>query len=278
MTSGNIDVKTVAGFGEQWGLLTQAEMEPGERQRIFDRYFSIFPWDLLPKQGATGADIGCGSGRWAALVAPRVAKLHLVDASEAALEVAKRNLCSAPNVDFHHANIDELPFADGSLDFAYSLGVVHHVPDTRRAVQKIATKLKPRSPLLLYIYYSFDNRPAWYRWLWMTSDVSRRVVARLPGPLRYTVSQLAAGLVYWPLARTGWLLGRLFRMPTNWPLGNYANKSFYVMRTDALDRLGTRLEHRFSRAQIQEIMGSAGLADVRFSDAPPYWCAVGIKR
>ncbi|MGA8691845.1 MAG: class I SAM-dependent methyltransferase, partial [Methyloceanibacter sp.] len=73
-------------------------MEPGERQRIFDRYFSIFPWDLLPKQGATGADIGCGSGRWAALVAPRVAKLHLVDASEAALEVAKRNLCSAPNV------------------------------------------------------------------------------------------------------------------------------------------------------------------------------------
>jgi hypothetical protein len=50
------------------------------------------------------------------------------------------------------------------------------------------------------------------------------------------------------------------------------------MRTDALDRLGTRLEHRFNRAQIQEMMASAGLADVRFSDASPYWCAVGIKR
>ena len=48
------------------------------------------------------------------------------------------------------------------------------------------------------------------------------------------------------------------------------------MRTDALDRFGTRLEQRFSRAQITTMMSDAGLVDVRFGDAP-YWCALGFK-
>jgi len=61
------------------------------------------------------------------------------------------------------------------------------------------------------------------------------------------------------------------------PLSYYRDKSLYVMRTDALDRFGTRLERRFTRSQIEQMMKNAGLKDIRFNDAPPYWCAVGIK-
>jgi hypothetical protein len=49
------------------------------------------------------------------------------------------------------------------------------------------------------------------------------------------------------------------------------------MRTDALDRFGTRLEKRFTRPQVTELLEDAGLERVRVSDAPPYWCAVGFK-
>jgi hypothetical protein len=49
------------------------------------------------------------------------------------------------------------------------------------------------------------------------------------------------------------------------------------MRTDALDRFGTRLEQRFTRTEIRGIMEAAGLVDIRFSDAPPFWCAVGRR-
>jgi hypothetical protein len=50
------------------------------------------------------------------------------------------------------------------------------------------------------------------------------------------------------------------------------------MRTDALDRFGTKLEKRFSRKEIQSMMEKSGLEHIVFSENPPYWCAVGYKR
>src|SRR5215472_4621010 len=84
---GNLDERTVGGFGFEWTLFEQARLDSDERHRLFDNYFSIFPWQRLPPDGGVGADVGCGSGRWATLVAPRVARLHVVDASSAALAV-----------------------------------------------------------------------------------------------------------------------------------------------------------------------------------------------
>ncbi len=51
----------------------------------------------------------------------------------------------------------------------------------------------------------------------------------------------------------------------------------YVMRTDALDRFGTPIERRFRRKEVHALLDAAGFADIRFSDAPPYWCVVGVK-
>jgi hypothetical protein len=72
-------------------------------------------------------------------------------------------------------------------------------------------------------------------------------------------------------------LSRLQIPNRSFPLSWYADKSFYVMRTDAYDRFCTRLEKRFTRAQINEMLTQAGFEQIRFSDTPPFWCAVGIK-
>ena len=64
---------------------------------------------------------------------------------------------------------------------------------------------------------------------------------------------------------------------SNIPLSNYRNRSFYTMRTDALDRFGTKLEKRFSRDQIMVMMEKAGLERIRFSAVEPFWCAVGYR-
>ena len=273
----NRDDKVVAGFGDEWSRFDQQGLTEAHRRQMFQDYFDIFPWERLPP-GAQGADIGCGSGRWAQLAAPRVGTLHVVDPSPDALSVARKNLAALPNVQFHLAGVDQLPFAPASLDFAYSLGVLHHVPDTQRAMADVVTKLKPGAPLLLYLYYAFDNRPAWYRLLWRTSEVIRATVSRLPMGPRYWVSQVFALGVYWPLARTGWLLDKAHIMPRSWPLAYYRDKAFYSMRTDALDRFGTQLEQRFTQQQIRQMMQRAGLDNIQFSPNPPFWCAVGTKR
>jgi hypothetical protein len=50
------------------------------------------------------------------------------------------------------------------------------------------------------------------------------------------------------------------------------------MRTDSLDRFGTKLEQRFTKVEIENMMRAAGLKDIKFSSSVPFWCAVGIKK
>lgn len=271
----NIDEKTVSSFGDEWTRFDQSGMSDAEAKKVFCEYFADFPWDCLPKD-AEGFDMGCGSGRWARWVAPRVGRLHCIDPS-GAIEVAKKNLLDHGNVTFHRSSVDGASLPEGSQDFGYSLGVLHHVPDTAAAIRSCVGLLKPGAPLLLYLYYSFDNRPWWFRGIWRVSDFGRKLIYRLPPTLKHGVTDMIALLVYLPLALLSGLAERLGFGVASIPLSYYRKHSFYTMRTDSRDRFGTPLERRFSRLQIAEMMVQAGLVNVRFSDAVPYWCALGIK-
>jgi len=211
------------------------------------------------------------------MVAPKVSHLHLLDASADALAVARRNLAGWTNITFHLASVGDIPLDDNSLDFAFSLGVLHHVPDTAAAIRSIASKLKVGAPFLIYLYYALDNRPWWYRAIWHVSNICRMIISRLPPKARLIVSQIIAVVAYWPLARFAALVERAGFSPSKIPLESYRNRTFYVMRTDAYDRFCTRLEQRFTRHQIEQLLTSAGFDRIRFSDNVPYWCAVGSK-
>ena len=255
----NIDRRTVDGFGEEWTRFDQTDVCETELKEIFASYFRIFPWHLLP-ENAVGYDLGCGTGRWAKYVAPRVGHLHCIDASAKALEVAKRNLREFTNCEFALASVESLPLEDGAMDFGYSLGVLHHVPNTAVGIKSCVSKLKPDAPFLLYLYYAFDNRPAWFRLLWHSSDLIRRIISRSPFWLKYCLSQAIAVFVYYPLARFACLLEMFGINVDMFLLSFYRRRSFYTMRTDALDRFGTRLEQRFTARQIQGMMEEAGLS------------------
>ena len=274
--SPNVDQKVVQGFGDEWNRFTQSELSSKELKDVFRLYFSIFPWDRLPKD-AVGFDLGCGSGRWAKLVAPRVKKLHCIDPS-LALDIARKNLMEFKNCEFHNATVDEIPLKDNSMDFGYSLGVLHHCPDTQAGLDECVKKLKIGAPFLVYLYYDFDNRPWWFRIIWRITDLIRRVISRMPYSLRYWASQIIAATVYFPLARLSWAVEEIGFSSKNIPLSIYRNLSFYLMRTDALDRFGTRLEQRFSYNQIKEMMLKSGLENIEFSNEEPFWCAVGYRK
>ena len=170
-----------------------------------------------------------------------------------------------------------MPLADASMDFGYSLGVLHHIPDSAEGIRRCAGKLKPGAPLLLYLYYAFDNRPFWFRAIWRCADLLRLGISRLPHPIKLAVCNLIALLIYLPLSRIGRLAERAGIPARNLPLWAYRDKSLYTLRTDAFDRFGTRLEHRFTRKQIEEMMTSAGLERIEFNTEEPFWCAVGYK-
>jgi SAM-dependent methyltransferase len=273
----NYDARVVLEFGSEWQRFDQRALDEAEALELFNRYFAFFPWESLPVR-ALGFDAGCGSGRWARFVAPRVGVLHCVDASADALRVARNALTGHANCEFHLATIDSMPLPDCGMDFGYSLGVLHHIPDTLSALRACVDKLKPGAPFLLYLYYAFDNRPAWFRAVWKVSDAVRRVISRSPSPLKHRICDVLALTVYLPLARMARLGAHFGISVDHIPLSSYKDQSFYVMRTDALDRFGTRLEKRFTRGEMLQMMEAAGLTEVRFGDGPPYWVAAGRKK
>ena len=272
----NIDKNTVDGFGDEWSRFDQSFLDEEEQQLLFNEYFSVFPWKQISTE-SIGFDLGCGTGRWAKLVAPKVKKLICIDPSSA-LEIAKSNLSKFDNCEFEKATVDEMSIKDNSMDFGYSLGVLHHVPNTALGIKQCVQKLKSGAPLLLYLYYRFDNRPWWFKLIWYITDLLRKIVSKMPYQLRYISSQIIALLIYLPLARTAFFLEKLNFNVNNFPLTSYRNLSFYTMRTDALDRFGTRLEQRFTREEIKYMMQNAGLENIKFSNLKPFHVAVGYKK
>ena len=272
----NVDERVVEAFGDEWARFTNADLDAAELEAMFEDYVSIFPWSELP-DGAVGFDAGCGSGRWAALFAPRVGHLHCIDASARALEVARAGLGEHGNVSFRHEDLSSIGLPEESCDFGYSLGVLHHIPNTADALRACVRRLRPGAPFLVYLYYDLEGAGWVRRSLLLLVTGTRTVVARLPRVLRNLVADALAIGIYWPLARLARVVEGLGRDPARLPLFQYRNRSFQVMRNDALDRFGTRLEKRYSRQEVLELLEDAGLVDVEFSDGPPWWVAVGRR-
>lgn len=273
----NLDRATIHSFGDEWLNYDQSEITDEELSNLFHGYFCIFPWEDLPKK-PEGFDMGCGSGRWAKIVARRVGRLNCIEPSITALDVARKNLSENTNCQFINSAADnDLPLGNGSQDFGYSLGVLHHIPDTLAALKICTALLKPGAPFLVYLYYRFDNRPLWFRLVWRLSELLRFTVSKLPSPIKSIMTDIIAVLIYWPLARLAWLIDKLGFDSAFIPLSFYRYSSLYTMRTDSRDRFGTPLEKRFTRQEIKAMMTGAGLENIKFSDQEPYWVAVGRK-
>lgn len=89
---------------------------------------------------------------------------------------------------------------------------------------------------------------------------------------------MIAYIIYFPLSKAALYLEKLGLNVENIPLSEYRNKPFYQSKNDALDRFGTRLEQRFSKKQISEMLKKTGFDNIKFSTKAPYWCCVAVKK
>lgn len=266
----------VAGFDFEWARF--AAVGTADLRAISERYFVQVPPELFGSS-KIALDAGCGAGRWAYEVARRGARVIALDLG-ISVELARRNTSGAANVACVQADVRRLPIRAGSLDWAYSLGVLHHIEDPRPAVAELCRVVRPRGLVLLYLYYALDGRGPAYRAVFRAVDLLRRAVSRAPRPCVLVVASATALLVYFPLARLSALVERLglHGASAALPLSFYRDLPLRVMLNDSLDRFGTRIENRYRRGEIVDLMRGAGLSDVAISDAPPYWHGIGVVR
>lgn len=272
----NLDEETVKSFGEEWNKFTGFDEK--DLKVTGDQYFDIVDNSIVNPNSTRVLDVGCGSGRWSRYLSDKVKFIEAVDPSEAIAKASKFNR-DKKNIRWTQASVDNIPFEDNSFDFVFSLGVLHHIPDTQQALTDAVKKLKPGGHFLLYLYYALDNRGVAYKLLFKMSNSIRYVISKLPGFLKRIVCDIIALVIYFPLVSLARLLKSLSKGNAfnKLPLSYYHDKSFHIMRNDALDRFGTPLEQRFTKTEIEKMMLASGLTDIKFSEGVPFWHALGKK-
>jgi SAM-dependent methyltransferase len=270
----NLDQQVIDSFGHEWAAFDYAENETDE---ALDAQFMAYctPIDLsqFDSKFSVAADFGAGSGRWASRLLPFFSLVYALEPSDGANKVLRKKFSKESRIKILQETVGANSITDESLDLAMSLGVLHHIPNTGLAIKDVASKIKDGGIFLCYLYYKLENKPLYYRGLFWTSNSLRWVISRLPYTIRKIIARIIAALVYFPFARTAKLLANKGKDISNFPLHHYANMPFVMLQNDALDRFGTRLEQRFTKKEITEMLGDAGfnLATLNFSDLEPFW-------
>jgi len=271
----NINMETVDSFSAEWSKFNNFSEK--EINLAGDQYFDIVSPNIY--SGKSVLDVGCGTGRWSKYLASKVHILEAIDPSDAVISAAKL-LQNEKNIRISKASVNGIPFPDNSFDFVFSLGVLHHIPDTQNAMYECVKKVKSGGYFLVYLYYDFDNRGKFYKLLFLASNLIRRVVCILPSTLKKAACDFLALLVYLPIISISkfLLLIGVKKIIKHIPLSYYADKSINIIRNDSLDRFGTPLEQRYSQKEIYRMMSSCGLNDIIFSKNEPFWHAIGRKK
>ena len=119
------------------------------RRRLFGQRFEVQALVSLLDPEWTIGDLGCGTGELTETLAAGAGRVIAVDDSEAMLEAARGRLNGRGNVELRHGRIESLPIADGELDAATLVLVLHYLPSPDAAVREAARTLRPGGRLLV---------------------------------------------------------------------------------------------------------------------------------
>ena len=196
---------TAAGFGWQWQHFTQMDEKYAEQflgwiAPVTPEFFS----DKVVLEG------GCGKGRHTQLAARWGAREVIGIDLSVAVETAFAATRSLPNAHIIQADIYHLPLAR-KFDYAFSVGVLHHLPDPRGGFLSLASKVKPGGHMSAWIYGAENNE--WLtRWV---NPVREKITSRIDQRALLQLSKIPAAcvfmatkLIYGPLNRNGSSLAR----------------------------------------------------------------------
>lgn len=237
--------RSVDSFGFQWTTFDVSERE--EDTAVLTEKTGL---GLDAFAGKLVLDAGCGGGRYARLASEAGGRVVALDLSDA-VEQARRLTAHLPNTLVVQGNLMDPPLAPASFDIVYSIGVLHHTPDTRRAFDAIARLVKPGGHLAVWLYRRNTRLQE------LVNSGGRAVTTRLPR---------AAVLL---LARAGAVAGGV-------PIVNHLNKivnfsahSRWTTRVcDTFDWWAPRYQYHHTESELLDWFGAAGFESVELLHPP----------
>jgi SAM-dependent methyltransferase len=269
-----IQQKVINSFGFEWSNYSYEDDKNNEFiENQFKSYFNLINLEKYIPNSSVVCDFGAGSGRWTSKLTKYFGKVYALEPSDGANRILLRKFKENSKVIVLKETIELNSIPAHSLDLAISLGVIHHTLNPIDSLKKIAQSLKPDGLFLCYLYYDLENKPRIYKLIFKITNLFRLVISNLPDVIKLYMARLIAFSVYLPMARFAKLVEVLNMNATNIPLHHYSKMPFRIMANDALDRFGTRIEHRFSKDKIRILLKEVGfnIDTLTFSDLEPYY-------
>lgn len=264
--------RTRESFGYQWTVFS--EMVVDFRQN-FLQY--IAPVDERFFPGKRGLDLGCGFGRHIYNAAKFGAEMVGVDISEA-IESTRVNTGGMPNVHLVQADVYSLPFRPGVFDFAYSIGVLHHLPEPEKAFQSVVRLVKPGGSVFIWVYS--NSR----RFVNFALESVRAVTTRSPKQVQQFLSFVGASIdwagfiVPYRVASKLPIVGPIARRLALPRLKVYGEYPFQVVYADWFDRLAAPIRFYYDREAMRGWLERARLGRTAISPTGLFgWRAYGER-
>ncbi len=251
--------KTAESFAYEWKYIYK---ENDYEKNNFFHFLSPFLREQDLK-GKTTLDIGCGSGRftkWAALSGTEVS--FGTDLGET-VEVAYGLTKDLPNVCIVQADIYAMPFHQ-IFDIAYSIGVLHHLPQPKQGFSKLPSVLKIGGKMLIWVYNRRNNARALYFY-----EPLRSLLKKLPKPLLFKLCYIPGGVVHGINLFGKWLGEIGFpKLEEKLPFAYYRHFPFNMKLNDAFDVLATPKSNYYYVEEIREWFTDAHLQAIEAYEHP----------
>ena len=205
-------------------------------------------------KGKLVLDVGCGSGRFMQIAERYGSDVIGIDLSFA-VEAANRNMGKHPNIHILQADVFRLPFKKEIFDYIYSIGVLHHTPDTKKAFLSVVPLLKQGGRIAIWVYDFYSHLPI------IMSRYYRKITTRMPKRLLYYLCYVA--VPYYYLLKIPFLR-HIFRaiLPTApWP-----DWRWRVL--DTYDWYSPKYQWWHTDHEVYPWFAEAGLTNIRVLDLP----------
>lgn len=252
--------RTIRSYSYQWRKFKQ--MFP-HWEHVFLESIQPIERDFFP--GKVGLDGGCGFGRSLFYAARFGAEMIGLDLSEA-IEAARENTGQLPKVHLVQGDIFHPPVKRQSLDFVYSIGVLHHLPDPKGGFLSLSRLLKPGAPMFVWVYRRGRGRQI--KAFTAMRAISTRMPLRLLNLvcLALAVGQFAAFI----LPRRMLTALGASALGARIPFSGYTRYPFRALHTDWVDGLSVPLVNYYKPFEIAEWYHDGGFERVRI-DAEDDW-------